>query len=116
VRASVANLELAHATSGPLDYPKLFARVWAYTPHPTKSGQAHVDDVLARLTDPAHRTETLDAFVKTVVKNIDTVIGELHDPKRNRLATQEELDQRAREEAEYAEKWRQKNHIPIYRH
>jgi hypothetical protein len=116
VRASVANLELAHATSGPLDYQKLFARVWAYTPHPTKSGQAHVDDVVARLTDPAHRTETIDAFVKTVIKNIGTVIDELHDPKRNRLATPEELDQRAREAAVYAEKWRQKNHIPIYRH
>ena len=116
VRESVNNLKLAHATAGPLDYQKLFARVWAYTPHPTKSGQAHIDDVIARLTDPAHRAATLDAFVKTVTKNIDTVIDELHDPKRNRLATQEELDQRAREAAEYAGKWRREHHIPIYRH
>jgi hypothetical protein len=116
VAASVANLRIAYATKGPLDYPKLFANVWAYVPRPTKAAQAHIDDVLARNLDPVHRSETLDAFVEFLVGHIDAVIGGLHGQPHDRLITPDELDERNRKARAAADKWRRDAHIPIYRH
>ena len=114
--ASDANLRVAHATKGALDYPKLFAQVWAYTPHPTSAGQRHVDDVVAKYTDLAGNGKSLEAFVDFVANHIDAVIDELHSSKYNRLATQDELDAKAAENRKAADEWRRKAHIPIYRH
>jgi hypothetical protein len=77
------NLEEAASTPGDLGYDALFQRVWAFTPRPTKSGQAMIEDFTAKYTDPA-QPEAVDAFVTLAIAEFDTVLAKLRDKDRVR--------------------------------
>jgi hypothetical protein len=97
VAESVANVMEASKTSGALDYTKLFARVWAYTPSPTATGRREIEAAVDALLD-LRRPEAVDAFVKIMVDHVDLLIEKLTDPAVNRLATPEEVERRRRED------------------
>ena len=60
-------------------------KVWDFVPHPTKKGQAKVDQIVAELTDP-ERPETARAIAGIAVKNLPIMINVLvNEKKRLRL-------------------------------
>lgn len=52
---------------------ELLARVWAYVPRPTRAGMAQVQDIVDRLTDPAHQ-DLIDTLGQQLATNIDAII------------------------------------------
>jgi len=76
VAESDHNLDAAAAATGDLDYAKLFANVWAYTPHPTANGQKLVDDTIAKYADPGN-TDTIDAAAQFIIGDIDVAMAGL---------------------------------------
>jgi hypothetical protein len=56
-------------------------RVWDFVPHPTKNGQAKIDQVVAELTDP-ERPETAQAISGIAVKNLPIMIDLLVNKKK----------------------------------
>ncbi len=78
VAESNANLAIAARSQSEPNYPDLQAKVWAYTPKPTKGGQAMIDDVVKRLTDPDN-FDAVDAMIKLTVDQLPTAIDELVD-------------------------------------
>jgi hypothetical protein len=97
VAESVANVIEASKTPGPLDYPKLFARVWAYTPSPTAAGRREIEAAVDTLLD-LRRPEAVDAFVQITVDHVDLLIKKLTDPAVNRLATPKEIERQRSED------------------
>jgi hypothetical protein len=76
VAESDHNLDLAAAAGGALDYDVLFQKVWAYTPHPTATGQKLVDETVDKYADPGN-TETIEAAARFVISTIDAAIAGL---------------------------------------
>jgi hypothetical protein len=84
VDQSSQNLEDAAKTSGPLNYDDYFKKVWNYTPHPTATGQSHLQSLIATYADPT-KPETIAAFAQLTADNIKTAISELEARKKMRL-------------------------------
>lgn len=78
VAESNANLAIAARSTSEPNYADLQARVWAYTPKPTTGGQAMIDDVIKRLTDPS-TPDAVNAVAKLTVEQLPTAIKELVD-------------------------------------
>jgi hypothetical protein len=74
--AAERNLSVAAAAQSEPNYSELSDKVWAYTPKPTQSGDQMVKDAIKKLTDEA-TPESVDAFVKLTVSQIDVAIKEL---------------------------------------
>jgi hypothetical protein len=82
VQQSEQNLQDAATTAGPLDYAALFAKVWAYVPKPTATGEAFIKKIVDTVGD-AGKKEAEDELVRLARDEIGTTVAELK--KQNRI-------------------------------
>jgi hypothetical protein len=87
---SVKNVADAAGSKAPLDYDKLFERVWAYVPRPTTNGWSHIHEVSDRLLDLGN-PEAVKTFARIVANNVDLLITKLNDPSVDRLESPDEI-------------------------
>jgi hypothetical protein len=90
VAESVRNVGLASRTAGPIDFQKMFDRVWTYTPRPTENGWRHIRQVMDKLLDLASPA-TAAAFAQILIDHLDLLIRKLTDPSVDVLKPEEEL-------------------------
>ena len=87
---SVKNISEAVGSTQPLDYEKLFERVWAYVPRPTAKGDSHIREVSDRLLN-LRNPEAIKTFARIVANNVDLLIRKLNDPSVDRLESPDEI-------------------------
>ena len=76
VEESDRNVQEAARTPGDLPYEELKSRVWAYTPRPTRNGDALISRFIERYANPAI-PETIEAFSRITIENLAVGIQEL---------------------------------------
>jgi hypothetical protein len=76
VAQSQLNVLSVYKTSGSLDLPVLYARVWDYTPRPTAEGAALIKNRVGIGTDPTQNS-LVDAVVDLITQNFRQILAEL---------------------------------------